>query len=74
VIGLAVTKDGIPVRCWVLPGNTADASTVEMVEDLAGEMSRCVWVMDRGMAGRERTILQRAAAHILGEKLRTAGG
>jgi len=74
VIGLAVTKEGIPVRCWVLPGNTADASTVEMVQkDLAGwKMSRCVWVMDRGMAGEEnRTILQRAGGHyILGEKLR----
>jgi transposase len=22
VIGLAVTKEGLPVRCWVLPGNT----------------------------------------------------
>jgi transposase len=74
VIGLAVTKEGIPVRCWVLPGNTADASTVEMVQkDLAGwKLSRCVWVMDRGMAGEEnRTILQRAGGHyILGEKLR----
>jgi transposase len=74
VIGLAVTKEGIPVRCWVLPGNTADASTVEMVQkDLAGwKMSRCVWVMDRGMAGEEnRRILQRAGGHyILGEKLR----
>jgi hypothetical protein len=30
VIGLAVTREGIPVRCWVLPGNTADGATVEM--------------------------------------------
>src|SRR5660397_227893 len=44
VIGLAVTKEGIPVRCWVLPGNTADASTVEMVpKDLAG------WKVSRSM-------------------------
>src|SRR5690606_4473306 len=26
VIGLAVTRDGIPVRCWVWPGNTVDMS------------------------------------------------
>lgn len=74
VIGLAVTKEGIPVRSWVLPGNTADASTLEMVQkDLCGwKLSRCVWVMDRGMAGEEnRRILQRAGGHyILGEKLR----
>ena len=37
VIGLAVTRTGIPVRCWVWPGNTADASTVEEVQrDLGG--------------------------------------
>jgi transposase len=63
VIGLAVTKEGIPMRCWVLPGNTAEASTVEMVrKDLAGwRMSRRVWVMDRGIAGEEnRTFFQQA--------------
>ena len=74
VIGLAVTKEGIPVRCWVLPGNTNDSTTVEMVQkDLAGwRLSRCVWVMDRGMASEEnRILLQRAGGHyILGEKIR----
>lgn len=74
VIGLAVTRAGIPVRCWVLPGNTADASVVETVQaDLAGwKLNRVVWVMDRGMAGKEqRTALQRGGGHyILGEKLR----
>jgi transposase len=28
VIALAVTRDGLPVRSWVLPGNTADVTTV----------------------------------------------
>lgn len=78
VIGLAVTKEGIPVRCWVLPGNTHDATTVEQVQrDLSGwRLSRCIWVMDRGMNSEEnRTILQRAGGHyILGEKLRDAQG
>lgn len=51
VIGLAVTKEGLPVRCWVLPGNTQDMTTVERVKkDLGGwKLSRCIWVMDRGM-------------------------
>ena len=25
VIAMAVTRDGVPVRCWTFPGNTADA-------------------------------------------------
>lgn len=74
VIGLAVTQEGIPVRCWALPGNTQDMTTVERVKrDLSGwKLSRCVWVMDRGMNSEEnRTILQQAGGHyILGERLR----
>ena len=77
VIGLAVTRGGIPVRCWVLPGNTNDASLVAKVqEDLAGwRLNRVVWAMDRGMAGEaQRIALQRGGGHvIIGEKLRTSG-
>lgn len=78
VIGLAVTKEGIPVRCWVLPGNTQDMTTVDIVKkDLKGwKLSRCIWVMDRGMNSEEnRIILQKAGGHyILGERLRDAQG
>jgi len=78
VIGLAVTRGGIPVRCWVLPGNTADASMVEMVQrDLAGwKLNRVVWVVDRGFTGKkQRVFFQRGGGHlIMGEKLRTAQG
>jgi transposase len=74
VIGLAVTKEGIPVKCWTMPGNTSDMKTVETVKnDLLGwKLSRCVWVMDRGMSSEEnRLILQKAGGHyIIGEKLR----
>lgn len=74
VIGLAVTKEGIPVKCWTLPGNTSDMATVETVKnDLLGwKLSRCVWVMDRGMNSEEnRLVLQKAGGqYILGEKLR----
>ncbi|HUJ70322.1 MAG TPA: hypothetical protein VLW86_12415 [Syntrophorhabdales bacterium] len=72
-IDLAVTKEGIPVRSWVLPGNTQDAKTVETAKkDLAGwKFSRCVWVADRGMNSEEnRRILQTASGHhTLGAKL-----
>ncbi len=32
VIGLAVTREGIPVRCWVWPGNTGDMEVVAQVK------------------------------------------
>lgn len=74
VIGLAVTRGGIPVRCWAWPGNTADATTVDQVQkDLAGwKLSRVVWVVDRGFAGeKQRRELQRGGGHVIvGEKLR----
>ncbi len=31
-IGLAVTRECIPVRCWVLPGNQNDAKCVEQIQ------------------------------------------
>ena len=35
VIGMAVTRDGIPVRvwCWCCPGNTNDSALVRQVKD-----------------------------------------
>lgn len=76
VIGLAVTREGIPVRCWVLPGNTTDASVVDMVQsDLAGwKLNRVVWVVDRGFSGEpQRVMFQRGGGHVItGEKLRGA--
>ena len=51
VIGLAVTRDGLPVRHWVFPGNTVDVTTVERVKaDLRGwQLNRCLFVGDAGM-------------------------
>lgn len=72
-IGLAVTREGVPVRCWVLPGNQHDSQCVKQVQkDLnSWNLGRVVWVMDRGMSSQEnRKILQRAGGQfILGEKL-----
>lgn len=74
VIGLAVTREGIPVRCWVWPGNTADQSVVDEVKrDLNGwQLGRVVWVADTGFnSAKNRRIFQGAGGHyILGEKLR----
>jgi hypothetical protein len=54
VIGLAVTRDGLPVRHWIFPGNTVDVTTVEQVKrDLQGwQLSRCVFVGDAGMVSK----------------------
>ena len=51
VVGLAVTRDGFPVRHWVFPGNTVDVTTVAKVkEDLKGwQLTRCLFVGDAGM-------------------------
>jgi transposase len=72
-IGLAVTREGIPVRYWILPGNQHDAKCVDQVQkDLNNwKLGRVVWVMDHGMSSDDnRRILQRAGGHyILGEKL-----
>ncbi|MGC1954847.1 MAG: IS1634 family transposase, partial [Gammaproteobacteria bacterium] len=32
IIALAVTRDGVPVRSWVLPGDTADVTTIELIK------------------------------------------
>jgi hypothetical protein len=74
VIAFAVTRDGIPVRCWVFPGNRADVTLVEEVKrDLnAWKLGRVVLVMDTGFNSEEnRRALQGAGdAYILGERLR----
>ena len=48
---MAVTRDGMPVRSWVLPGNTADVATVARIkQDLhAWQLGRCLFVGDAGM-------------------------
>ncbi|MGA2160437.1 MAG: IS1634 family transposase [Dehalococcoidia bacterium] len=75
VIGLAVTRDGIPVRCWVWPGNTADMSVIEEVKkDLNGwKLNRVIGVIDRGFSSEDNLrYLQRAGGHyIAGERMRS---
>jgi hypothetical protein len=55
VVGMAVTREGFPVRHWVFPGNTVDVTTVTQVkEDLRGwHLSRCVFVGDAGMVSQD---------------------
>jgi transposase len=75
VIGMAVTKEGIPVRCWVFSGETSDMSMVEQVKkDLNGwRLGRVICVMDCGFSSDENCIkLQTGGGHyIIGEKMRS---
>ena len=74
VIGLAVTREGIPVRVWVWPGNTNDMSVLQEVkDDLRGwRLGRVVTVVDRGFSSDENLrYLTRAGGHwIAGERMR----
>jgi hypothetical protein len=51
VVGMAMTRDGLPVRSWVFRGDTVDVKTVEKVRaDLRGwKLTRSVFVGDAGM-------------------------
>jgi hypothetical protein len=74
VIGMAVTREGIPVRLWVFPGDTSDQTLIRTVKDdlRAWNLHRVIWVLDRGFgSGRNRRYLQRGGgSYIMGEKLR----
>jgi hypothetical protein len=75
IIGMAVTRTGIPIRVWSWPGATSDSALIRQVKDELKEwtLGRVVWVADRGFtSAANRRYLQRAGGHyILGEKLRT---
>ena len=75
VIGLAVTREGIPVRAWCWPGNTADSALIRQVKKDMRDwcLGRVVWVADRGFSSKaNRKFLQQGGgAYIIGEKLRS---
>lgn len=74
VVGLAVTRDGLPVRSWVFSGETNDMTTVAQVkEDLRGwRLGRCVFVGDAGMNSEEnrRALALGNGKYILAARMR----
>jgi len=74
VIGLAVTREGIPVRVWCWPGNTSDQAVLPQVKnDLrTWRLGRVVTVVDRGFSSAANLgYLRRAGGHfIAGERMR----
>jgi hypothetical protein len=75
VTGMAVTRNGLPLRVWCWPGNTADSALIRQVKDEVRDwsLSRVVWVADRGFTSQEnRRHLRRGGNHyIIGERLRS---
>jgi Transposase DDE domain len=74
VIGLAVTREGIPVRVWCWPGNTQDQTVLAQVkDDLRGwKLGRVITVVDRGFSSADNLVyLRRAGGHyIAGMRMR----
>jgi hypothetical protein len=74
VIAMAVTRDGVPVRCWTFPGDTVDTRIIRTVKDDLGgwNLRRLVWVADRGFASAaNRAYLTKGGGHYIhAEKLR----
>ena len=75
IVGMAVTRDGIPVRVWSWPGNTADSGLIRQVKKDLREwtLSKVIWVADRGFTSAEnrRFLMQGGGGYIIGEKLRS---
>jgi hypothetical protein len=74
VVGLAVTRDGFPVRHWVFPGNTVDVTTVVKVKaDLKGwQLTRCLFVGDAGMVSQAnfQTLAQGGGKYLMAMPMR----
>jgi hypothetical protein len=75
VIGMAVTRDGIPVRVWCWPGDTAGSALIRQVKDDMRDwcLSKVIWVADRGFTSAEnrRYLRKGGGSYIIGEKLRS---
>jgi hypothetical protein len=75
VVGMAVTRDGIPVRVWCWPGNTSDSPLIRQVKDELRDwtLGKVIWVADRGFtsAANRRHLAAGGGGYILGERLRS---
>jgi len=76
VIAMAVTAEGIPIRCWTFPGTTSDQLVIRRVKDDLGGwiLNRVLWVTGSGFNSEtNRAYLQRGGEHyIVCENLRSA--
>jgi hypothetical protein len=75
IVGMAVTRDGIPVRVWPWPGNTADSGLIRQVKSGLRQwaLSKVIWAADRGFTSEadRRALMRGGGGYIIGEKLRS---
>jgi hypothetical protein len=75
---MAVTREGVPIRCWTFPGNTADTAIIRRIKDDLTDwrLHRLVWVADPAVdpgfaSAANRAYLTRGGGHYIhAEKLR----
>jgi len=76
VIAMAVTAEGVPIRCWTFPGTMSDKLVIRKIKDDLGSwmLNRVVWVGDSGFnSAANRAYLSRGGGHyIVAERLRNA--
>ena len=68
IIGLAVTKEGLPVRVWCWPGSTSDQTILpEVKDDIRGwRLGRTITVVDRGFSSADNlAYLRRGGGHFI---------
>jgi len=75
IVGVLMTKDGIPCACEIFPGNTSDLkSFLRVLEELKEEydIGRLVWIADRGMVSKANIdkLNKLGQDYILGVKMR----
>ena len=74
VIGMAVTREGIPARTWCWRGTAAEPTLISQVKDDLRDAapSRIIWVSGHGLAPPEnRRRLRDSGDYIIAEKLRS---
>lgn len=75
IIGILMTKEGLPVGCEVFPGNTSDIkSFIQVIEKLKTryDIGRLIWVADRGMVSQNNLekLKELKQDYILGVRMR----
>ena len=75
IVGILMTKEGLPIGCEVFPGNTSDLkSFLSVIEKLKTRYSigKLIWVADRGMvsAANIERLNELKQEYILGVKMR----
>jgi transposase len=75
IIGILMTKEGLPCACEIFPGNTSDLkSFIYILEKLKEEykIGKLIWVADRGMVSTDNIskLNELKQEYILGVKMR----